>query len=80
MAREFISLLLSKKEVPYYYFKYLYRKDIDNYLDYVSTKEANRIKRCVAFHNEENLSLITSLIFAFICEHTGIPIPVIDCP
>ena len=42
--KEFVNLLLIKKEVPFYYFKYLYRKDITNYKDYVSTKEAYRIK------------------------------------
>ena len=74
--KEFVNLLLIKKEVPFYYFKYLYRKDITNYKDYVSTKEAYRIKYKDTFHKEEYLTIISNkLSFSIYCDWNGLPVP-----
>lgn len=76
IIQEFITLLIIKKEVPFYYFKYLYRKDIVNYKDYVSTKEAHRIKYKDIFHKEEYLTIISNkLSFSLFCEKNNLPVP-----
>lgn len=76
IIKEFVHLAILKKEIPIYYFKYLYRKNVVNYKDYVSTKEANRIKYNDSFHKEEHLSIISNkLNFSLYCEKNNIPVP-----
>tara|TARA_R110000868_G_scaffold193351_1_gene438220 strand:- start:15849 stop:16892 length:1044 start_codon:yes stop_codon:yes gene_type:complete len=74
--KEFVILMFLKKEIPFYYFKYIYRKHVINYKDFVSTKEANRIKYRNTFHKEEHLSIISNkLSFSLYCERSNLPTP-----
>jgi len=76
IIKECIHLAILKKEIPFYYFKYLYRKNVVNYTDFVSTKEANRIKHKDVFHKEEHLSIISNkLSFSQYLEENNIPTP-----
>lgn len=75
MAKEFAHLLFLKKEIPFYYFKYCYRKGVDNYTDYLSTGEALIIKQSKNFRKKEYDSLtINKLFFSLFCEQYGFPI------
>jgi hypothetical protein len=74
MAKEFIHLLFLKKEIPYYYFKFCYRKGIVNYTDYLSTGEALIIKQSKNFRKKEFDSLsVNKLFFSLFCEQYGFP-------
>lgn len=76
MFKESLHLWILRKEIPYYYFKYLYRKNVPNYLDYVSTKEANRIKFSDKYHFPELLSIISNkLSFSIYCTAKHLPVP-----
>ena len=41
IIKEVFVLIKTKKEFPFYYFKYQYKKDVKNYLDYLSTGEVS---------------------------------------
>ncbi|WP_053990115.1 sugar-transfer associated ATP-grasp domain-containing protein [Mangrovimonas sp. TPBH4] len=76
IIKECTVLLFQKKEIPFYYFKYLYRKNVDNYQDYIGTKEANRIKYKDTFHKEEYLTIISNkLNFSLFCKQNDLPVP-----
>ncbi len=76
MFKESMYLWISKKEIPFYYFKYLYRKNVINYKDYVSTKEAHNIQFKDVFHKPEHLSIISNkLNFSIFCEENKLPVP-----
>ncbi len=76
MFRESMYLWKSKKEIPFYYFKYLYRKNVINYKDYVSTKEAYNIKYGNVFHKTEHLTIISNkLMFSIFCKKNNLPVP-----
>ena len=73
IIKEVITLIIIKKEIPYYYFKYLYRKDVENYLDYFSIGEANTIG---LMHKPEYKSLLENkLFFALLTEKTPLNTP-----
>ena len=74
MFRESLYLWISKREIPFYYFKYLYRKNVVNYKDYISTKEAHKIQFQDTFHKPEHLSIISNkLSFSIFCEQNKLP-------
>ncbi len=76
IIREIFILLITKKEIPFYYFKFLYRKDVKNYLDYLSTKEVVAIGSSQTLHKPEYKSLFNNkLIFALFCEKASINSP-----
>ena len=61
-------LWISKKEIPFYYFKFLYRKSVTNYKDYLSTKEGSLIQHNSKLHKDELLSIISNkLSFSLYC-------------
>lgn len=67
-------LMISKKEIPFYYFKYLYRKSVTNYKDYLSTKEGALIQGSSKFHKDELLSIISNkLSFSLYCKKNKLP-------
>ena len=70
-------LTFKKGELPLYYGgKFLYRTDAENYTDYLSMKEANKIAFSKKYHQPEYISLLKNkLAFSFYCEDWGIPIP-----
>lgn len=73
---EFLTLWQSKKELPLYYFKYLYRKDVTNIKDYLSTKEASSIQKSPKLHRREYMSIMSNkLVFSLFCKQNGIPTP-----
>ncbi len=74
MFKESIYLLITKKEIPFYYFKYLYRKDVVNYKDYISTKEASRIHLSHLCNNLEYKTILSNkLNFSIFCQENNIP-------
>ena len=73
---EFIKLWIVKKELPLYYFKYLYRKDITNVMDYLSRKEAQGISHSTKLHNRELMAIISNkFIFSIFCRNNDLAVP-----
>lgn len=69
-------LLFLKREIPLYYFKFLYRKEVKNYRDYLSTGETRRIKHSKNFQKESFKALDKNkLFFSLYCQQNGIPTP-----
>ncbi|NMH87415.1 sugar-transfer associated ATP-grasp domain-containing protein [Flavivirga algicola] len=76
MIKEVIILMIKKREIPFYYFKYLYRKNVTNYLDYVSFKEQLLLVGHRSLHNPDYVALINNkLYFALFCERISIKTP-----
>lgn len=76
MINEVLVLAFTKKEIPFYYFKYLYRKNVENYKDYLSTKELVAIGSKKELHKPEYNALIENkLVFSFFFERTHINTP-----
>lgn len=76
IIKECFYLWKSKSEIPFYYFKYLYRKDIPNYKDYLSTKECRRIQFFPDYHKDEYVNIMEDkLKFSFFCKKKKLPIP-----
>ncbi len=75
MLWESSYLWINKRELPFYYFKYQYRKSIINFKDYLSTKEGRKIQRDPLFHKDEHISIMENkLSFSFYCEKNGLPV------
>ncbi len=73
---EVLVLWLTKKELPMYYFKHLYRKENKNYKDYLGTEEAAKIHSSKKLHRPEFVCLLRNkLNFALYCEKNGIATP-----
>ena len=71
---EFFYLWVLKKEIPWYYFKFLYRKDISNIEDYLGTKEAYKVKHCPKYHRKEYIMVMDhKLSFSLFCKENNIP-------
>jgi len=76
ILKEFIYLWITKKEIPFYYFKYLYRKDVLNYKDYLSTKECRRIQFYPDYHKDEYVNIMANkLEFSIFCSKNSLPVP-----
>lgn len=76
IVSEFLTLWRLKKEMPLYYLKYLYRKDVTNIKDYLSTKEASKIQHSKNLHQEKYMGIMSNkLIFSLFCKKNGIPTP-----
>ncbi|RLD27241.1 MAG: hypothetical protein DRI75_10015 [Bacteroidetes bacterium] len=76
IIKEVCILLITKKEFPFYYFKYLYRKNVKNYLDYLSTKEVVAIGSSKLLHKPEYKALFDNkLFFALFVEKTSLNTP-----
>ena len=76
IIKEVFILVVTKKEIPFYYFKYLYRKDVKNYLDYFSIGEANAIGSSQLLHKPEYKSLLENkLFFALLSEKSPLNTP-----
>ncbi|MDO5978638.1 sugar-transfer associated ATP-grasp domain-containing protein [Flavivirga spongiicola] len=76
IIKELLILTIKKREIPYYYFKFLYSKDVKNYLDYLSTKEVVAIGSSSMLHKPEYKSLFDNkLFFALFCEKSSIRTP-----
>lgn len=78
MAKEFLHLLILKREIPFYYFKEQYRKEVTDYKAYISTGETKRIKNSSNFKKPEFLALDQNkLFFALFCKTHQLPTPVL---
>lgn len=76
ICKEVFILLVTKKELPMYYFKHLYRKDVKNYKDYLGAKLVRRIKASARLHKQEYTSILNNkLNFSLYCERNEIPTP-----
>lgn len=80
IIKEVFVLIKTKKEIPFYYFKYLYKKDVKNYLDYLSTGEVNAIGSSTLLHNPAYRSLLDNkLFFALLSKKSPLNTPELFC-
>jgi hypothetical protein len=76
IIKECLYLWVTKKEIPFYYFKHLYKKEVTNYKDYLSTKECAKIQFNKKFHKKELVELIANkLTFSIYCSKNNLPVP-----
>ncbi|MDO5971538.1 sugar-transfer associated ATP-grasp domain-containing protein [Flavivirga aquimarina] len=76
MVKEILVLLVKKREIPFYYFKYLYRKDAIDYLDHLSLKEQRKLQYDKSLHNQDYVSVINNkLYFALLNKNDLIKTP-----
>lgn len=76
ICKEILVLWATKGELPIYYFKHLYKKEIKNYRDYLGTKEAARMHRSEKLHKQRYVSILgNKLIFALYCEKNQLNTP-----
>ncbi|WP_296313216.1 sugar-transfer associated ATP-grasp domain-containing protein [Winogradskyella sp. UBA3174] len=76
IIKEISHLYKVKKEIPYYYFKYLYKKDATNYLDYLGASEMNLIRKSKRLHNPlYKLPLTNKLSFSQMFSATEVRTP-----
>ncbi|WP_010522231.1 sugar-transfer associated ATP-grasp domain-containing protein [Aquimarina agarivorans] len=75
--KEAIIFGFTKKEFPYFYFgKFLYRKEITNYLDYLSSAQVDKITLSKTLHQFQFASLLRNkLAFAFFMEKHNVTTP-----
>ena len=74
--KEVLTLLVRKKEVPFYYFKHLYKKDITNIMDYLGTKEGRRIQIHPELHKAEHACIMDNkLLFSIYAEKFALKTP-----
>ncbi|MCK8520568.1 hypothetical protein M0D21_03250 [Aquimarina sp. D1M17] len=74
---EVVIFWFVKGELPYFYFgKFLYRKDVINYKDYLSSKEVDSITLSKNLHHYQYASLLRNkLAFALYMERNQLPVP-----
>ncbi|WP_299214564.1 sugar-transfer associated ATP-grasp domain-containing protein [uncultured Aquimarina sp.] len=77
ILKESLRFWILKKEIPYFYFgKFLYRKEITNYKDYLSSKEVDKITLSKKLHKFQYSSLLRNkLSFALYMEENNLPVP-----
>ncbi len=77
--KEVLQLWYFNKHFPLYYFgRFLYRKDIPNYKDYLSLKQYYRIIKSKKLNKVEFTNILANkLAFALFCEQTKIPAPTV---
>ena len=77
ILKEVFTLMRLKKEIPLYYFaKFLYRKEIDNYQDYLSGKETGHVFKISQATDPSHHSLVRNKrAFGNLLEKNGIKTP-----
>ncbi|WP_050858521.1 sugar-transfer associated ATP-grasp domain-containing protein [Aquimarina agarilytica] len=77
IIKEAIIFGIKKKEFPYFYFgKFLYRKNSNNYLDYLSSAEVDKITLSKKLHHFQYASLLRNkLAFSLFMEKNSLPTP-----
>ncbi len=81
VIKEVIVLSLTKGYFPLYYFgRYLYRKNITNYRDYLTLKEYYSIIYSKVYNTPEYVYILDNkLCFALFCEKNNLPVPKTVC-
>lgn len=79
ILKEAIHFAFIKRELPKIYFgKYLYRKGIANYKDFLSTKEIDKISNSKNFHKPEYAAILRNkLAFSFYTKKNYISTPML---
>ena len=77
ILRESFNFWITKKEFPYFYFiKFLYRKETNNYTDYLSSREVDIITLSKKLHLQKHfLILRNKLTFAEVMKKNNIVTP-----
>lgn len=77
ILKESLHFWVVKKEIPYFYFgKFLYRRDVSNYKDYLSSKEVDKITLSKKLHQIQFSKLLRNkLSFALFMEENNFPVP-----
>ncbi|MHA7057996.1 sugar-transfer associated ATP-grasp domain-containing protein [Aquimarina sp. M1] len=77
IIKESLLFWIIKKEIPYFYFgKFLYRKEVKNYKDYLSSKEVDKITLSKNLHKFQYSSILRNkLSFALYMEENNLPTP-----
>jgi hypothetical protein len=77
ILKEVLIYMYIKRETPYYYFgKFLYRKKVSNFKDYLSWKETNLIAFSKKFNCYPYTSLLKNkLAFSLYCSENNLPTP-----
>jgi hypothetical protein len=76
MLKEVTVLMVTKKEIPFYYFKYIYRKDVENYLEYLSNGDIQKITTSRLLHKPAYRSLVENkLFFSLLTEKSPLKTP-----
>ncbi|WP_108868377.1 sugar-transfer associated ATP-grasp domain-containing protein [Aquimarina aquimarini] len=77
IMREAFVFWVVKQELPYFYFgKFLYRKNVTNYKDYLSSKEIDKVTLSKNLHHFQYASLLRNkLAFSYYMEHNNMPVP-----
>ncbi|MDD7885837.1 sugar-transfer associated ATP-grasp domain-containing protein [Flavivirga sp. 57AJ16] len=77
ILKEAIIYMFVKHELPHYYFgKFLYRKSVTNFRDYLSMKETDAIALSKKFNKFEYASMLRNkLTFSLYCQENNLAIP-----
>ncbi len=76
MCKELALLTYKKREIPFYYFKFLYRKSVVNYLDYHSFGDMKALNNSERLHNKSLHTIIEhKLFFSFYAEKAKLKTP-----
>ncbi|NRB84490.1 MAG: hypothetical protein HRU49_12055 [Winogradskyella sp.] len=76
IIKEVLILTYKKKEIPFYYFKYLYRRGVTNYLDYLSLKEQRTLQTHPKLHRQDLVTILDNkLEFALLAKGSNIKVP-----
>ncbi len=76
ICKELFVLAWVKREIPFYYFKFIYRKSVVNYLDYHSFGDMQALNTSSVLHNRDlNAIIENKLFFAFYAEKANIKTP-----
>jgi hypothetical protein len=77
IAREFLDLWIMKGNFPLHYFgRFLYRRDIGNYRDYLDMKEYRAFIYSKKMNQDEYFPILNNkLVFSVFCEKNQLPTP-----
>ncbi|NNE31794.1 MAG: hypothetical protein HKN40_05440 [Winogradskyella sp.] len=63
IGKEVVHLALYKKELPFYYFKYLYRKNSPPYKNFLSLKEQRKFQDHPVLHKPDYVHILDNKLF-----------------
>lgn len=78
VIKELIVLAFAKREIPYYYFRRLYKKEVKNIHDYLGTGERHRIHADPVMNKNELTTIMQNkLNYAIYCNEFGLNSPTV---